>query len=323
MRFGIVGTGTISDRHAAAILSLADRAELAAVVSRDIGRAEAWGRRHAARPFIGVADAVRTCGIDAIVVCTETGMHAQHAIEAMRAGAHVLIEKPADITVARIDEVIAVRDELGATAGVVSQHRFDAATERTLEALRSQRLGTITSAVASLSLWRDQAYYDSGGWRGTHGLDGGGALMNQGIHLVDLLLAAMGPAVEVFGRTATRAHERIEVEDVAVATVRFASGALAVIHASTAAHPGGEVLLRVHGDRGTAVIRDDRLEWLGVEAVADDGGEDDSLERQYLDLISAVHERRQPRVALEDSRAAVALITAVYESASASIPIRL
>src|SRR5207237_9057935 len=142
---------------------------------------------------------------------------------------------------------------------VISQHRYGTASEVVFKAVRSGRLGRVTSGNAVVSWWRSQAYYDSAGWRGTWALDGGGAVMNQGIHTVDLLVWFLGEPVEVFAWTGCLAHERIEVEDTAVATIRFAGGVLGVIQATTAAYPGMNARVQLHGDRGSAVIDDDRL----------------------------------------------------------------
>src|SRR5439155_11975886 len=142
--------------------------------------------------------------------------------------------KPAEITVERTNEIIEAQQKAGTLVTVISQHRFDPATEATLAAIERGELGRLTSGIASIDWWRGQSYYDSGDWRGTWELDGGGALMNQGAHTVDLLIAAMGRPVEVFAYTGTLSHERIEVEDTAVAVVKFASGALGVIHGTPA-----------------------------------------------------------------------------------------
>ena len=174
----------------------------------------------------------------------------------------MIIEKPAEITVERTDEIIAAQQESGRLVTVISQHRFDPATEVTVDAIAAGELGRLTSGIASIDWWRGQSYYDSGDWRGTWELDGGGALMNQGVHTIDLLVATMGRPVEVFAYTGTLAHERIEVEDVAVGVVRFASGALGVLHATTAAYPGMSARLQVHGDKGSVVIDSDVLSFI-------------------------------------------------------------
>ena len=195
-----------------------------------------------------------------VTVCTPTGRHAEVAIEALEAGKHVIIEKPAEVTVEKTDEIIAAQRQAGKLVAVISQHRFDPATEVTVDAIRRGELGRLTSGIASIDWWRGQTYYDSGDWRGTWELDGGGALMNQGVHTVDLLVATLGRPVEVTAYTATLAHDRIEVEDVAVGVVKFANGALGVLHATTAAYPGLSARLQVHGDKGSVVHRQRRAE---------------------------------------------------------------
>ena len=200
--------------------------------------------------------------IDVVSVCTPTGRHGEVAIEALEAGKHVIIEKPAETTLAKTDEIIAAQRRAGTQVAVISQHRFDPATEVAVAAIGNGELGRLTSGIASIDWWRGQTYYDSGDWRGTWELDGGGALMNQGVHTVDLLVATMGRPVEVFAYTGTLAHERIEVEDVAVGVVRFENGAIGVLHATTAAYPGLSARLQVHGDRGSVVIDNDKLTFI-------------------------------------------------------------
>jgi UDP-N-acetyl-2-amino-2-deoxyglucuronate dehydrogenase len=231
---------------------------------------------------------------------------------------------------------------------VISQHRFDPATERVLAAIEAGELGRLTSGIASIDWWRGQSYYDSGDWRGTWDLDGGGALMNQGVHTVDLLVAAMGRPVEVFAYTGALAHERIEVEDVAVGVVRFESGALGVLHATTAAYPGLSARLQVHGDRGSAVIDNDELVFFhatppgtepeeqsygstsvrtaadaGATAASNPGGLSDAHRLQYLNVLAALDGTEQLRVDLETNRQSIAVITGVYESARIGGPVSL
>ena len=145
---------------------------------------------------------------------------------------------------------------------VISQHRFDPATDIAVAAIEAGELGRLTSGIASIDWWRGQSYYDSGDWRGTWELDGGGAMMNQGVHTVDLLIAAMGRPVEVFAYTGTLAHERSRPRTSRSAVVKFESGALGVIHATTAAYPGLSARVQVHGDKGSVVIDNDELTYI-------------------------------------------------------------
>jgi predicted dehydrogenase len=275
-------------------------------------------------------------------------MHGEVTIEALDAGKNVIVEKPAETTAAKVDEIVKAQQKAGTVVTVISQHRFDAATETVLAAIQRGELGRLTSGIASIDWWRGQSYYDSGNWRGTWELDGGGALMNQGVHTVDLLIAMMGRPVEVFAYTGVLAHERIEVEDVAVGVVRFESGALGVLHGTTAAYPGLSARVQVHGDRGSAVIDNDELVFLhatppgadpeersygstsvrsgseaGATAASNPAGLGDSHRLQYLNFLAALDGTEPVRVDLETNRQAVALINGVYESARTGRPVSL
>jgi UDP-N-acetyl-2-amino-2-deoxyglucuronate dehydrogenase len=340
----LVGAGVIGTHHGLVISQLADRIRLAAVADINIERAERLAAKRGGKPFASLTEALAAVDVDIVVVCTPTGRHGDVAIEALAAGKHVIVEKPAEITVARTDEIIEAQREAGTVVTVISQHRFDPASETTLAAIERGELGRLTSGIASIDWWRGQSYYDSGDWRGTWGLDGGGALMNQGVHTVDLLVAALGRPVEVFAYTGTLAHQRIEVEDVAVGVVRFESGALGVLHATTAAYPGLSARLQVHGDRGSAVIDNDQLVFFETTvpggaaeeqsygatsaravptAGSDPGRLSDAHRLQYLNFLGALDGTDRLRVDLETNRQAIAVITGVYESARTGRPVTL
>ncbi len=263
-RIALVGAGVIGTHHGLVMSELADRVELVAVVDVSADKAEKLAAERGGRAFTSLTEALAAVDVDIVVVCTPTGRHGELAIEALEAGKHVIIEKPAETTVAKTDQIIEAQRKAGTLVAVISQHRFDQSTEIALNAIAKGELGRLTTGIASIDWWRGQSYYDSGDWRGTWELDGGGALMNQGVHTVDLLVATMGRPVEVFAYTGTLAHERIEVEDAAVAVVRFESGALGVLHATTAAYPGLSARLQVHGDRGSIVIDNDVLTFIHV-----------------------------------------------------------
>jgi predicted dehydrogenase len=351
-KVALVGAGVIGTLHGRVIAALADRLDLVAVADVEIERASRLTAAHGGRPFGSLTEALAAVDVDIVVVCTPTGRHGELAVEALNAGKHVIIEKPAEIDVARTDEIIEAQQKAGTLVTVVSQHRFDSSTEVTLAAIGRGELGRLTSGIASIDWWRGQSYYDSGDWRGTWDLDGGGALMNQGVHTVDLLIAALGRPVEVFAYTGTLAHERIEVEDVAVGVIRFESGALGVLHATTAAYPGLSARLQVHGDRGSAVIDNDRLAYFhatpagadaperlmgttaqkavppGGSAAAPTAGSDpgqlsDAHRLQYLNFLGALDGTDTLRVTLEINRQAIAVITGVYESARTGRPVVL
>jgi UDP-N-acetyl-2-amino-2-deoxyglucuronate dehydrogenase len=354
-RFAVIGAGVIARQHGAVLGQLADQAELVAVVDPVAERAQAFAAEHGGQVHATLTQALAAVPFDVAVVCTPTGTHGELTVQALEAGKHVVVEKPAEISLERIDEMVRARDRAGTLVSVISQHRFDPATEIVVAAVARGEFGRLTSATASIDWWRGQSYYDSGDWRGTWALDGGGALMNQGVHTVDLLIATMGRPVEVFGWTAVRAHERIEVEDVATGVVRFASGAIATLHGSTAVHPGLSTRLQVHGDRGSAVIEDDRLVYFhatppggapqetlmgargaGTNQVGRFGGPEatapvtslpgrmsDAHLAQYRNVLAALRGEAELRVGLEENRLAVALITGLYESARTSRPVAL
>lgn len=356
-RIALVGAGVIGRHHARVIDELSDRLELVAVVDPITELAEQLVDVYGGKPFAGLADALSGVDVDLVAICTPTGDHGASAIEALQAGKDLIIEKPAELTVARTDEIIAAQQASGRLVSVISQHRFDRSTEVAVAAIARGELGRLTSGIASVDWWRGQSYYDSGNWRGTWELDGGGALMNQGVHTVDLLVATMGRPVEVFAYTGTLAHERIEVEDVAVAVVRFESGALGVLHATTAAYPGMSARLQVHGDRGSIVIDNDLLTFIhrtpadtgaaeraygnpdaelnqvaefpeAATPVQTAGSDPGALgiaahRRQYENVLGALDGTEQLRVDLATNRQSIAIITGVYESARTGQPVRL
>jgi UDP-N-acetyl-2-amino-2-deoxyglucuronate dehydrogenase len=348
LKFALVGAGVIGKHHGLVISQLADRIDLAAVVDLDLPKAERLAAERGGTPYASLTAALADQDIDVVVVCVPTGRHGEVAIEALAAGKHVIVEKPAEVTVAKTDEIIEAQQKAGTLVTVISQHRFDPATVTTLEAISRGELGRITSGIASIDWWRGQSYYDSGDWRGTWELDGGGALMNQGVHTVDLLVAALGRPVEVFAYTGTLAHERIEVEDVAVGVVRFESGALGVLHATTAAYPGLSARLQVHGDRGSSVIDNDELAFFhatppgtepeerlmgttqaisgaaeGTTASRNPGQMSDAHRLQYLNFLGALDGSEELRVDLATNRQSIAVITGVYESARTGKPVDL
>src|SRR5215203_4213547 len=284
-RIALVGVGVIGRHHGRVLSELADRVELVAVVDVVSERAETLAAERGGKAFTSLTDALAAVDIDIVVACTPTGRHGEVAIEALEAGKHVIIEKPAETTVAKTDQIIDAQRKAGTLVAVISQHRFDQSTEIALGAIARAELGRLTTGIASIDWWRGQSYYDSGDWRGTWELDGGGALMNQGVHTVDLLMATMGRPVEVFAYTGTLAHERIEVEDAAVAVVRFENGALGVLHATTAAYPGLSARLQVHGDQGSIVIDDDLLTF--IHATPKDSSAE---ERAYGDPGTAINQ---------------------------------
>jgi predicted dehydrogenase len=344
MRVAIVGCGIIAFNHVSAIVRIPDLA-LTALVDVDAASANSLADyldgQGETRPktFGSLADALAAGGIGLVVICTPSGLHVSLAEEALTAGCHVIIEKPLDVALPRarrIAELADAAEERGLVVSVISQHRFDPASVVVHDAATKGELGRLTSGIASIAWWRGQDYYDLADWRGTWELDGGGAAMNQGVHTIDLLLWMFGDPVDVSARTASLAHERIEVEDTLVATITFASGALAVIHATTAAFPNVGTRLQVHGSQGSAVIEEDQLLFFSSSARDQQGnqaaevvpaeelrGNPRALDsfvvghaRQYEDVVGAIRDGRPPLVRVADALLALAVVRALYLSAT-------
>jgi UDP-N-acetyl-2-amino-2-deoxyglucuronate dehydrogenase len=359
VRFAVVGCGVIGALHAQVLAADPDTV-VAVLVDVDPAAARAVAARLDGEVPVTTSldEALARDDVDAVAVCTPSGAHAEIAVAALASGRHVVVEKPVDVTIEAAAPIAAAAAAApqGTVASVISQHRFDPSSVAVHEAITAGRLGRITSAVASVSWWRSQEYYDSGAWRGTWALDGGGALMNQGVHTVDLLLWFLGTPVDVYAATGLLAHERVEVEDTVTAVVRFSSGALATLHATTAAYPGLSARLQVHGDAGSAVIDDDELRWFhsrelasaeaggGAGVTAERGDRADQSARvlpagggageghgpmfsgharQYRDVVEAVRTGRRPGVTLDDALLALATVQAVYESARTGAPVRV
>lgn len=341
----IVGAGIIGYNHASALLRR-PHVTITDVVDSDPGALDKFAgwldEQGAPRPALhaSLEPALRVNRGALVVICTPSGTHTTLAATALAAGHHVVVEKPLDASLpagrelARLADAAAVR---GQVFSVISQHRFDPASAAIAAAVAAGDFGTLTSAVASVAWWRSQDYYDSAGWRGTWSLDGGGATMNQGVHTVDLLLWFLGRPIEVFAYTRTLAHERIQVEDTAVATIRFVNGAVAVLHATTAAFPGLAVRLQVHGTTGSAIIHDDQLEYFQTPthptaesvvpaselrgAAKDPDGFVVGHVRQYSDILAAIESGRTPAVTAAEALLALAVVKALYLSSHLSQPI--
>ncbi len=260
LRFGIIGCGVIGRLHAEAITSIPD-AQLVAVADIIPELAQKLAEAFHATSYSDVQQMLAHEQLDVVDVCTPSGMHGQDASQVMRSGRNVIVEKPMEISRAALEEMLRVQQETGVKLAVISQHRFDPATGQVHDLIEQQAFGRLVLGNALVPWWRSQAYYDSGAWRGTWELDGGGVLMNQSIHSIDVLQWLMGPVKSVFAYTDTLVHH-METEDVAVAVLRFANGALGTIVATTGAYPGTGTHIEIYGDKGSAVIEDDRLSYL-------------------------------------------------------------
>ena len=332
--FGLVGTGSIADFHAWAIAQVAG-ASLRAVCSRDAAKAGAFATRHGTTAEPDLAALLARPDVAVICVTTPSGAHEEIAIAALRAGKHVLCEKPLEISTARIDRMIAAARQNGRWLGAVLPARFGDGAQAMKRAVEQGRFGRLTLCSAQVKWWRSEEYYRAGGWRGTWALDGGGALMNQGIHAVDLLQWLAGMPVQVSAFAATLGHE-IEVEDTLTAALRFEHGALGTIECATSCAPGAPRRIELCGTRGTATLEDNRIvRWAfdgkqpGDEALlagqegipANSGAADpraigvEGHRRVMADMVEAIVRNRAPLITGEEGRRAVALIESIYAAA--------
>lgn len=267
--FAIVGCGVIAPMHEKAIRAQPD-AELIAVMDIDPEIAKQRGAEFGV-PFYTDLDALfARDDVQVVDVCVPSGLHAEIGVKAALAGKHVICEKPIDITLAAADRLTAACKEAGVKLQVISQHRFSNAMQQLKEAVDAGKFGRLVMGNASIFWYRAQSYYDSGGWRGTWELDGGGALMNQGVHWVDQLRWIMGPVKSVSAKMGMLAHERIEVEDAVVAVIEFENGAIGSIIGTTDAYPGYTTRLEIVGTEGSAIIEDGNIRAWNLKS---EGGE--------------------------------------------------
>ncbi|KAA1262421.1 putative 4,5-dihydroxyphthalate dehydrogenase [Rubripirellula obstinata] len=341
---GIVGCGMIANFHTKAIAD-AKGAHLVGVTDRRPEAATEFAAKNDIEAFDSLEAMLADPRIEAVSICTPSGAHMDPAVAAAKAGKHVIVEKPLEITTERCDEIIRACEEAGVRLAVTFQSRFHESSRLIKQAVEQGRFGKITMGDAYVKWFRSQAYYDSGAWRGTWNMDGGGALMNQAIHSVDLLVWLMGPVKEISAMTATMTHERIEVEDVAVATLKFENGALGVIEATTTAFPGSLKRIEISGSHGTAVLEEeDIIQWSFAEETDEDeairkrmagknssggGAADPSAidhhghTQLFEELVASVNEDRPTVINGHEGRRSVEVIRAIYESAKTGQTVRL
>jgi predicted dehydrogenase len=340
VKFAVVGAGNIAKIHVEAIKHI-PAAQVTVVCNRTAATGQALAAFCGASWVADFAEAVARPDVDAVAVCSPSGTHAEIAIAAAQAGKHVLVEKPIDITLSRVDDIIAATQQAGVVLACVFPLRFVAGAHKAREALAGGRLGRLTLADVFVKWHRPQSYYDQS-WRGTWALDGGGALMNQAIHNIDLMQWLVGPVASVIGCTATLAH-KMDTEDTASALLTFQNGALGVIQAATSTWPGEPARVELRGDRGTIVLEEGRIvAWrladatpdeevamLNLEAGSGSGAADpmaigyERHRRQIVDMIEAIREGRPPMIEGAEARKSVEIILAIYRSAAKGRPVAL
>ena len=333
--FGIIGCGMIAHFHARAIDDIRG-AKLVACYDTIPPAADKLAETTGCRAYHQLDAMLADPAVQVVTIGTPSGAHLEPAVAAARAGKHVIVEKPLEITLRRCDQIIEACRKAGVVLSTIFPSRFHEPSAEIKRAIEQGRFGRLTVGDAIVKWYRNQAYYDSGAWRGTWELDGGGALMNQAIHSVDLLTWLMGPVVEVRARMGLLAHQRIAVEDVALATVAFANGALGVIEASTAVYPGYLKRIEIHGSTGSAMMEEeDIVKWDFAKPVKRDaaihqrmaehkstgGGAADPKAighhghtRQFQDVLGAIKKGTRPLIDGPEGRRSVEIILAIYKA---------
>ncbi|MDR3634794.1 MAG: Gfo/Idh/MocA family oxidoreductase [Isosphaeraceae bacterium] len=354
LRTALVGCGKVGQTHALALSSLPE-SEFVAVCDANRDRAETFAARFGASAYTDVAAMVNGSGVEAVLIATPHPLHAEAAVRAAEGGAHVLIEKPMAATLEDCDAILAAAGKARITLGVISQRRLYEPVRRMKQAIDAGKVGRPVLGVFQMYSWRDPAYYQSDPWRGKWATEGGGVLVNQSPHQLDLLMWFLGDVEEVSGYWANLNHPQIEVDDTAVASIRFRGGALGAVITSVSQKPGLFTKVHVHGsngasvgvetDRGATFIagvseiaepplndlwtipgeehllagfqEQDRAKFVGVDAASHYHA------LQIRDFLQAALEGRPPLVSGEAGRTVVELFTAIYRSQNEHKPIRL
>jgi UDP-N-acetyl-2-amino-2-deoxyglucuronate dehydrogenase len=335
---GLIGAGNISETHARAASAIPG-VKLSAVHAPTRDHAVRLASAHGAAAYDTLDAFLDHRPMDMVAIGSPSGLHGEHGIAAARRRLHVLVEKPLEVNTGRADALIGEAARNGVTLGVIFQDRLKPDVIRLKELIAGGRVGRPILGSARVKWHRADAYYRDSRWRGSKALDGGGALINQAIHTVDLLLWCLGPAARVFGRIATALHP-IEGEDTAVGIVEFVNGALATIEATTAAFPGYARRLELTGSEGTIVLEGDRLVNVDLRGAAPmprvEGAATESVsaaspvvadasahQRVFEDFIRAMSTGTPPACDGAGGRVSVAVIEAIYQSAASGRPVEL
>lgn len=337
-KVGIIGAGVIADFHAKAIQAMKG-ADLVAAYARNPEKSRSFAQRYGCTGYCDLGEFLKHEDLDVVTIASVSGVHLEHVCAAARAGKHVICEKPLEVTTERIDEMNLVCEENKVFLSGIFPRRFNDSTAIFKLAVETGRLGKIVLCDVAVKWWRTQEYYDSGAWRGTWKLDGGGALMNQSIHTIDLMLYLMGGVRSVWALGGLEAHRDIEVEDVAVALLEFHSGARGIIQASTACYSNSGLPASIHicGDQGSIMMMDDKFSlWdlkhtlpedqeimkrFGIDMDASGAGAVDPKaidfqwhQKNFENAMDSMRLGTKPLVDGAEGRRAVELINAIYHS---------
>lgn len=333
VRFALIGSGIIADLHAR-VISMMQDAILVGVYNANISSAEKFANKYGIKVFNSFKSLLESNDVDCVCICTPNKFHTEQAVAAMRSGKHVVCEKPMSITLKEADEFIRTANETGVKTCIISQFRYSDATQEVMRAIKENAFGKIVSASLQMNYFRSHEYYASQTTRGTWEVDGGGCLMNQGIHGIDIFRYLMGPFnnLKAFIKTQTR---NIEVEDSAVAIVQFANGALGTIEGSTTSYPGYARRIQICGDKGSIVLEEDSiLSWdlpitcnLPVGEKAKNVASSDPTaidfnghKRQYSNMVKAILYNEALMAEASSGRPPLEVILGIYESGRTGEP---
>jgi len=337
--FGIIGCGTIANWHVAGVRACKD-AVLVGAADAKPEFSEKFCAKYGIKQFMSVEEMLASPEIDVVCICTPSGLHAPYAIQAAKAGKHIMLEKPMALTVESCDEVIKACDENNVKCGVISQSRFTKTIQTIKKAIEDGKLGKIVTADVSMKYYRSPEYYAGSSWRGTWAMDGGGALMNQGIHGIDALQYLMGNVKSIYGYARTLARD-IEVEDTCSAVLEFENGAVGIIQGTTSVYPGYPRRISISGTKGTITINEELFECYDIEGedtlpegvviggdqrsgAADPTNMDTTGHEMHIaDLVDAILNDKDPMITPRDGKRPVQIITAIYKSSQTGEKVEL
>ncbi|MEM1122716.1 MAG: Gfo/Idh/MocA family oxidoreductase [Bacteroidota bacterium] len=326
---GIIGTGSIAGHHLKSVQEL-DGCKMIAMASSSKERAKVASKKYGIKTYSSYKKLLKNKAVDAVIICTHSGNHLKPTLQAAKMGKHVLVEKPIEISVKRANKMIRACREAGVKLGVIFQNRFSSDFVQLKKAVQAGLLGKLHLGNAYIKWFRSSDYYTGSSWKGTLKGDGGAAIINQGIHTIDLLLDIMGEVNSVFGKTRTIKHQ-IEGEDLGVALLTFKNGALGTIEASTAITPGYPERLEIFGTKGSIILEAGKIvAWdlntdqppnIEVEEVENSGLADPMAishelhKAQIMDFVNAILNDTNPAVDGKEGKRSLALIKGIYKSA--------
>lgn len=328
--YGVIGCGVIATWHADALAQI-ENARLVGGVDNYKEAAEKFAEKYGVKAYDSLDEMLKDPQIDVVCICTPSGLHAELAIKAANAGKNIVVEKPMAITITQADAIVAACEKNNVQLTSIAQRRFSDVVQRLRGIVASGELGKLISCDLHMKYHRSKEYYASAGWRGTWAMDGGGALMNQGIHGVDLLIYLCGDVKTVYAYAKTMVHD-IEVEDTSAALLEYKNGAIGVLQGTTSLFPGTAMRLEICGEDGTVIMENDRITLFETRKGGNQTpqGEEKSTSasfkdpkafgvaghvKQLTDMTNAVLQGRKPMIDVHEGRRPVALILAVYESA--------